>query len=78
MQDHVASPWFVWTKKFSNLLQKIVPGWYRPLYSMVSFSNTPYTEAIEIHRKQQRVLKYSLIIILSALIGAVTWIVRNR
>jgi kynurenine 3-monooxygenase len=78
MQDHVASPWFLWTKKFSNLLQKIVPGWYRPLYSMVSFSNTPYTEAIEIHRKQQRVLKYSLIIILSALIGAVTWIVRNR
>lgn len=78
MQDHVASPWFLWTKKFSNLLQKILPGWYRPLYSMVSFSNTPYTEAIEIHRKQQRVLKYSLIIILAALIGAVFWIVRNR
>jgi kynurenine 3-monooxygenase len=78
MQDHVASPWFLWTKKFSNLLQKILPGWYRPLYSMVSFSNTPYTEAIEIHRKQQRVLKYSLIIILAALIGVVFWIVRNR
>ncbi|HIG04763.1 MAG TPA: FAD-dependent monooxygenase [Planctomycetes bacterium] len=78
MQDHVASRWFLWTKKFSNLLQKILPGWYRPLYSMVSFSNTPYTEAIEIHRKQQRVLKYSLIIILAALIGAVFWIVRNR
>jgi len=78
MQDHVASRWFLWTKKFSNLLQKILPGWYRPLYSMVSFSNTPYTEAIEIHRKQQRVLKYSLIIILAALIGVVFWIVRNR
>ena len=78
MQDHVASPWFLLTKKFSNLLQKILPGWYRPLYSMVSFSNTPYTEAIEIHRKQQRVLKYWLIIILAALIGAVFWIVRNR
>ncbi|MDE0957672.1 MAG: NAD(P)/FAD-dependent oxidoreductase [Planctomycetota bacterium] len=78
MQDHVASPWFLWTKKFSNLLQKILPGWYRPLYSMVSFSNTPYTEAIEIHRKQQRVLKCSLIIILAALIGVVFWIVRNR
>ncbi|MDE0959919.1 MAG: NAD(P)/FAD-dependent oxidoreductase [Planctomycetota bacterium] len=78
MQDHVASRWFLLTKKFSNLLQKILPGWYRPLYSMVSFSNTPYTEAIEIHRKQQRVLKYSLITtLLVALIWAASWIARN-
>jgi kynurenine 3-monooxygenase len=77
MRDHVASPWFQMRKKFANLLQKMLPGWYRPLYSLVSFTNTPYAEAIEIHRRQNRILCIGSIFILGAFVWAVIWIVRN-
>jgi kynurenine 3-monooxygenase len=71
MRDHVASPMFLLGKKLSNLLQVVLPGWYRPLYSMVSFSNTPYTEAVEIARRQQKTIRFAMILIIVGIVAAV-------
>jgi len=71
MRDHVASPFFLLGKKLSNLLQVVLPGWYRPLYSMVSFSNTPYTEAVEIARRQQKTIRLSMTLLIVSIVAAV-------
>jgi kynurenine 3-monooxygenase len=71
MRDHVASPIFLLGKKLSNLLQVVLPGWYRPLYSMVSFSNTPYTEAVEIARRQQKTIRLSMTLLIVSIVAAV-------
>ena len=40
-------------KKFANLY----PDKWIPLYSMVSFTNTPYSDAWEIGMKQEKMMK---------------------
>ena len=76
MRDHVASPMFLLGKKLSNLLQVVLPGWYRPLYSLVSFSNTPYTEAVEIARRQQKTIRLAMTLIIVGIVAAVSAIWR--
>ena len=78
MKDHVADPKFLLGKKISNLLQNLLPGWYRPLYSMVSFSNTPYAEAVRVSRGQKRTLAGLLFLMMAIILIAVIWIARNR
>ena len=73
MQDHVARPTFLLYKKFSNLLQKLFPGWYRSLYSMVSFSNTPYAEAIRIARSQDQAIRVVFPLMLMIIAVAIVW-----
>jgi len=57
MSDRVGDPIFLYTKKLQKFLHKRVPGWYTPLYNLVSFSNVPYHEAREIVESKHRVLK---------------------
>ena len=45
MRDHVGHPLFLVRKKLEKFLHKRFPGWYTPLYNLVSFSNVPYHEA---------------------------------
>jgi kynurenine 3-monooxygenase len=45
MRDHVCSPAFLRKKKRERLLHRWLPG-YTPLYSMISFSQIPYAEAV--------------------------------
>ena len=73
MQDHVAKPLFLLNKKFSNLLQKLFPGWYRSLYSMVSFSNTPYSEAIRISRSQEQAIRVVFPLMMMLIAAAIVW-----
>lgn len=56
MRDKVSSPWFLLHKKFDILLSKLLPGWYLPLYTMVSFTRIPYAAALRRARLQNRVL----------------------
>ncbi len=76
MRDHVASPTFLLGKKLSNLLQVLLPDWYRPLYSLVSFSNTPYSEAVEIAREQRKIIRLALAIILGSIVAVIIMIWR--
>lgn len=57
MRDHVASPLFLWKKRFEKLLAMLLPGWYRPLYPMIAFSLIPYAEARARAESQARTLR---------------------
>ena len=45
MRDKVASPRFHARKRFEKLLHALLPRWFVPLYTMVSFTRIPYAEA---------------------------------
>lgn len=47
MRDLVADPHFLLKKKFEHRIHELYPDKYLSLYSMVSFSNIPYAEAMQ-------------------------------
>ncbi len=53
MRDHVASTRFLLKKKLEHLLEKMFPS-FNSLYSTISFTNTPYLEAVTSARRQVR------------------------
>lgn len=75
MRDKVSDPAFLRKKRREKLLHKLLPNWYTPLYSMISFSTIPYAEAVRraaeqedtIHRVE-RLLVLLLVVILVAII----------
>jgi kynurenine 3-monooxygenase len=54
MRDKTASATFLFGKKLEKWLAKMFPGRFVPLYYMVTFSRTPYADAVERARKQWR------------------------
>jgi len=54
MRDKTASKTFLFGKKVEKLLAKLFPGRFVPLYYMVTFSRTPYADAVERARVQWR------------------------
>jgi len=71
MRDHTGSRRFLWKKKAEKWLAKALPGWFVPLYTMVSFTRVPYAHAVERAQRQNRwVLRIlGIAIILLALVG---------
>lgn len=72
MRDHTGSAAFLWKKKLEKLIAKMLPNWYIPLYSMVSFSNIPYAEAVERANHQNFVVRIAigvLIVLLGIAVG---------
>ncbi len=71
MRDQTASRAFRWRKKIERTLHRLLPGWYTPLYTMVSFTRTPYAEAVERGRRQDRIVCWtaSLAVLLMAAIA---------
>jgi len=57
MRDLVGSRIFVLKKKLDNLLHKILPRWYLPLYTMITFTRIPYADARQRAKTQQRVIR---------------------
>jgi kynurenine 3-monooxygenase len=57
MRDRVGSRWFLLRKKMQNLLHKLLPRWYLPLYTMVSFTTIPYAAALRRARRQDRIVR---------------------
>jgi kynurenine 3-monooxygenase len=51
MRDRVRSRWFLWKKRFDILLHKLLPRWYLPLYTLITFTTVPYAVA---RRRAQR------------------------
>jgi hypothetical protein len=51
------------------MLHRLMPRWYLPMYSMVTFSRIPYAEAVERSRRQNlRLARVGLAILLLVLI----------
>lgn len=56
MRSAVAEPNFLWRKKLERKLHELFPERFVPLYSMVTFSNIPYAEAVRRAAEQDRML----------------------
>lgn len=54
MRDKVGDPAFLRRKAWEKRLHRWFPRWYTPLYEMVSFSRTPYAEAVRIAAAQDK------------------------
>ncbi len=77
MRDKVASPAFRWKKKFSHALHGLMPGWYIPLYEMVSFTTIPYATARRRARKQTAIVTGIVLTLLAMIAGFVVGAVRD-
>ncbi len=56
MRDLVADPMFLLRKKIEKKIFDKHPDKWVPLYSMVTFSHTPYSEALSIGKKQESIM----------------------
>lgn len=70
MRDKTASKAFRAKKKLDHFLEATLPGWYLPLYTMVTFTRIPYALAARRARLQDRTLYTALVIF--ALLGILT------
>ena len=57
MRDKTADPKFLLQKEIEKKFSNLYPDKWTPLYSMVSFTNTPYDEAWEIGMKQEKLMQ---------------------
>ncbi len=57
MRDKTTDPKFLLQKKIEKKFTNLYPERWIPLYSMVSFTNIPYSEAWEIGIKQENIMK---------------------
>ena len=78
MRDHVASPAFLWTKRFEKVLAALLPGWYRPLYPMIAFSLIPYAEARARAVSQARILRRVGWSLGALLVASAGWLLLSR
>jgi len=77
MRDKTASKTFLFGKKVEKLLAKLFPGRFVPLYYMVTFSRTPYADAVQRARTQWRAVfvaaGLALLTILVVLAAVLAW-----
>ena len=57
MRDYVADPNFLLQKKIEAQIFEKHPDKWMPLYSQVTFSHIPYSEALAIGKKQDAIMK---------------------
>ena len=57
MRDKTADPKFLLQKEIEKKFANLYPDKWTPLYSMVSFTNTPYSKAWEIGMKQEKLMQ---------------------
>lgn len=58
MRSKVADPFFLMKSTVDRKLNELFPETWQPLYSMVTFSNMPYSEARQQAKRQERIMKY--------------------
>jgi len=71
MAENTRSSLYLLNKKFESFLSETFPDYFFPLYSMVSFSNLSYNEAVEISKKQDKYIKYFYAVSIASTIIAV-------
>ncbi len=57
MRNHTASRAFLVSRRLEHGLHRLFPGWFVPLYTLVTFTRTPYADAVERARRQARAVK---------------------
>ena len=57
MRDYVGDPIFLLQKKIEAKFSKLYPDKWMPLYSQVTFTDIPYSEAYNNGKKQEKIMK---------------------
>ena len=57
MRHLVTQKSFYWRKKIDNFLYQLIPKWWIPLYTMVTFTRIPYKRCLELRQRQDHILK---------------------
>ena len=57
MKHLVTQRSYYWRKKIDNFLYRLIPQWWVPLYTMVTFTRTPYKRCLELRQRQDNILK---------------------
>jgi kynurenine 3-monooxygenase len=57
MRDKTASTLFLMEKRLEKALHRAFPAWFVPLYTLVTFTRTPYAEAVARAGRQWRVVQ---------------------
>jgi len=57
MRDFVGDPMFLLQKKIEAKFSANYPDKWMPLYSQVTFSNIPYSEALNVGKRQDAIMK---------------------
>ncbi|UJR38358.1 hypothetical protein I4U23_031028 [Adineta vaga] len=57
MRHLVTTRSYYWRKKIDNFLYRIVPQWWVPLYTMVTFTRIPYKQCLESRKRQDKILE---------------------
>jgi len=68
MRDRTGSRLFLLRKKWEKLLGKLFPRWYIPLYTLVTFTRTPYAQAVVRARRQNRIVASIVGVVLGLMI----------
>lgn len=58
MRDSVANPQFLLRKKIEKKIQRMYPDQFTPLYSLVTFTHTPYNIAWQQKERQDRLFEH--------------------
>jgi kynurenine 3-monooxygenase len=75
MRDRVSSRLFRLRKKLEILLHKLLPCWYLPLYTLITFTTTPYAAARQRARRQDRLVRATLLGLAALALAAVLYLV---
>jgi len=78
MRDKTASKVFLFGKRVEKLLARLFPGRFLPLYYMVTFSRTPYADAVRRARAQWRAVFVVVGILLAAILVVLTVALTRR
>jgi kynurenine 3-monooxygenase len=73
MRDRVGSRAFLFKKRAENLSHKLFPNWYLPLYTLVTFTRTPYALALARARRQNRIVLGVLVLFAALVLALFGW-----
>ncbi len=76
MRDKTASRAFRAYKALDRTLHKLLPGWYTPLYTMISFTRIPYAQACRRAERQDCVVAIAAVLLAILLLGLLGVLIR--
>jgi len=76
MRDKVGSRLFLWKKKIEIALHRLLGDAYVPLYTLISFTRTPYADAREQAQRQNGRVVLGLALFIVALLLILLWLIQ--
>ncbi len=76
MRDHVASRWFLMGQSVERGLHRLLPHRFIPLYTMVTFTSTPYGDAVRRAHRQMMVIRLAAILVGLVVVAVIALLLR--